>query len=80
MRRHEVDFEVGEVRVRQVHLDLDRRDHGGTRDADRGVGIAVVTHDKDMHGKTTTVFHKFYYEPTYEKGGNGYETCIKQGL
>ena len=47
---------------------------------DRGVGIAVVTHDKDMHGKTTTVFHKFYYEPTYEKGGNGYETCIKQGL
>jgi hypothetical protein len=43
---------------------------------DRGVGIAVVSHDKDEQGKTKTVFHKFYYEPTFDGGGNGYETCV----
>lgn len=46
---------------------------------DRGVGIAVVTHDKDPKGKVTTMFHKFYYEPAYQGGGNGSETCVKQG-
>lgn len=45
---------------------------------DNGVGIAVITHDKDTSGKVTTVLHKFYYEPTYEGGGNGSETCVKQ--
>lgn len=45
---------------------------------DQGVGIAVITHDKDQTGKVTTVLHKFYYEPTFEGGGNGYETCVKQ--
>jgi len=45
---------------------------------DRGVGIATVTHDKDTSGKVTTAFHKFYYEPAYQGGGNGSETCIKQ--
>lgn len=44
---------------------------------DRGVGIAVVTHDKDIHGKTVTQFHKFYYEPNYQGGGHGSETCKK---
>lgn len=39
---------------------------------DRGVGIAVVTHEK---GKT--VFNKFYYEPAFQGGGNGTETCEK---
>ncbi len=45
---------------------------------DRGVGIATITHDADQHGNITTVLHKFYYEPTYEGGGNGLETCVKQ--
>lgn len=45
---------------------------------DRGVGIAVVTHDKDVKGNVTTAFHKFYYEPAYQGGGNGSETCVKQ--
>lgn len=45
---------------------------------DHGVGIAVVTHDRDIDGKVTTAFHKFYYEPAYQGGGNGSETCVKQ--
>lgn len=45
--------------------------------SDRGVGVAVVTHDKDVNGKAHTVFHKFYYEPNYQGGGNGSETCVK---
>ena len=45
---------------------------------DRGVGIAMITHDRDQHNNVTTVLHKFYYEPTYEGGGNGSETCVKQ--
>lgn len=45
---------------------------------DHGVGIAVITHDKDSTNKATTVLHKFYYEPTYKGGGNGSETCVKQ--
>ncbi|MDP3561806.1 MAG: hypothetical protein Q8R83_06490 [Legionellaceae bacterium] len=45
--------------------------------SDQGVGIAVVTHDKNMVGKATTVFHKFYYEPKYKGGNNGTETCVK---
>jgi hypothetical protein len=48
-----------------------------TMKTDRGVGIASVTHDKNSQGKATTVFHKFYYEPDYEGGGNGSETCVK---
>lgn len=43
---------------------------------DRGVGIAVVTHDRDSAGKVHTVLHKFYYEPTYQGGGNGSEVCV----
>lgn len=45
--------------------------------SDRGVGIAMVTHDKNTDGKATTVFHKFYYEPKYKGGNNGTETCVK---
>lgn len=45
---------------------------------DQGIGIAVVTHDKNAQGKVTTAFHKFYYEPKYQGGGNGYETCLKE--
>lgn len=46
---------------------------------DRGVGIAVITHDRDANNQVTTVLHKFYYEPTYQGGGNGSETCVKMG-
>ncbi len=46
---------------------------------DRGVGIAVITHDRDANNQVTTVLHKFYYEPTYQGGGNGSETCVKKG-
>ena len=45
---------------------------------DQGVGIASITHDLDQVGHATTVLHKFYYEPTYQGGGNGSETCVKQ--
>lgn len=45
---------------------------------DQGVGIAAITHDRNEKGEVNTVLHKFYYEPTYEHGGNGSETCIKQ--
>lgn len=48
------------------------------KSTDRGVGIATITHDRDQAGHVTTVFHKFYYEPTYQGGGNGSETCVKQ--
>lgn len=44
---------------------------------DRGVGLAVVSHDKDSKGNSTTSYHKFYYAPAWNKvGGNGYETCV----
>lgn len=45
---------------------------------DNGVGLATVTHDKDINGKISTVFHKFYYQPDYKGGGNGSETCVKK--
>ena len=45
--------------------------------SDHGIGIAVVTHDKNIEGKATTIFHKFYYEPKYKGGNNGTETCVK---
>lgn len=45
---------------------------------DHGVGIATVTHDLNEKGEAKTVLHKFYYEPYYENGGHGSETCIKQ--
>lgn len=45
---------------------------------DRGVGIAVITHDRDANNQVITVLHKFYYEPTYQGGGNGSETCVKE--
>lgn len=48
------------------------------KSSDRGVGIAAITHDRDQQGLAHTVLHKFYYEPTYQGGGNGSETCIKQ--
>lgn len=49
-----------------------------TKFTDRGVGIATITHDRDQLGHVTTILHKFYYEPTYQGGGNGSETCVKQ--
>ena len=49
-----------------------------TASSDRGVGIATITHNADQHNKITTVLNKFYYEPSYQGGGNGLETCIKQ--
>lgn len=45
---------------------------------DRGVGIATITHDMDKDKHVITELHKFYYEPDYQGGGNGYETCVKQ--
>lgn len=52
---------------------------GADKDAqtDRGVGIATITHDMDKDKHMITELHKFYYEPTYQDGGNGYETCVK---
>ncbi|VVN69305.1 hypothetical protein [Pseudomonas fluorescens] len=53
---------------------------------DRGVGMALITHDQDTNGKYTTTLHKSYYLPDYERnakdgrgaGGRGTETCVKQ--
>jgi hypothetical protein len=53
---------------------------------DRGVGMALITHDQDSNGKYTTTLHKSYYLPDYERkakdgrgaGGRGTETCVKQ--
>ena len=46
--------------------------------SDHGVSIGFVTHDKNNSGQVQTQIHKFYYEPEYEGGGNGSETCVKQ--
>lgn len=67
---------VGEIAASGNTLALYFEDTGMA--SDRGVGIAVLTHDKDANGKVTTAFHKFYYEPNYEGGGNGVDTCVKQ--
>jgi hypothetical protein len=48
------------------------------KQTDSGVGIATVSHDLNANGKASTVIHKFYYEPTYQGGGNGSETCVKK--
>lgn len=53
---------------------------------DRGVGIAVITHDQDSLGQYTTTLHKYYYLPDYMRdsqdgygpGGRGTEVCIKK--
>ncbi|HEX8594409.1 MAG TPA: hypothetical protein VF682_14190 [Pseudomonas sp.] len=53
---------------------------------DRGVGVAVITHDQDANGKYTTTLHKTYYVPDYMRdskeghgsGGRGVEVCTKQ--
>ena len=44
---------------------------------DRGVGIAVISHDQDSKGQYTTTLHKSYYLPDYMGGGRGTETCVK---
>lgn len=52
---------------------------------DRGVGMALITHDQDINGKYTTTLHKSYYLPDYKRsakdsrgvGGRGTETCVK---
>lgn len=69
---------VGEAAASGNSLAIYFENTSPTMTTDRGVGIATVSHDADSHGKTTTVFHKFYYQPTYQKGGNGYDTCVKQ--
>lgn len=69
---------TGEAAANGNHLAIYFENTDPKMKTDRGVGIAIVTHDKDPKGKITTVFHKFYYEPEYQKGGNGYETCTKQ--
>lgn len=67
---------VGEIAASGNTLALYFEDTGMA--SDRGVGVAVLTHDKDANGKVTTAFHKFYYEPNYEGGGNGTDACVKQ--
>ena len=69
---------VGEVAASGNNAAVYFQNTNPSRPTDRGVGIAVITHDKDTSGKITTVLHKFYYEPAYEGGGNGSETCVKQ--
>ena len=44
---------------------------------DRGVGMAVVSHDQNSKGQYTTTLHKSYYLPDYMGGGRGTETCVK---
>jgi len=52
---------------------------------DRGVGMALISHDQDMNGKYTTTLHKSYYLPDYMRtpkegraaGGRGTEVCVK---
>lgn len=52
---------------------------------DRGVGMALITHDQDAEGKFMTTLHKSYYLPDYMRtskegkgaGGRGTEVCTK---
>ncbi|MCQ3031775.1 hypothetical protein NLO88_14010 [Pseudomonas syringae] len=52
---------------------------------DRGVGMALITHDQDAEGKFITTLHKSYYLPDYMRtskegkgaGGRGTEVCTK---
>lgn len=52
---------------------------------DRGVGMALITHDQDAEGKWVTTLHKSYYLPDYMRnskegngvGGRGTEVCTK---
>ncbi|MBC3950529.1 hypothetical protein [Pseudomonas folii] len=52
---------------------------------DRGVGMALITHDQDAAGRFTTTLHKSYYLPDYMRtskegkgaGGRGTEVCTK---
>lgn len=69
---------VGEVAAHGNELAIYFKNTEASKSDDQGVGIAVVTHDKDTQGRITTSFHKFYYEPNYQGGGNGFEMCIKQ--
>lgn len=53
---------------------------------DRGVGMALVSHDQDANGAYTTTLHKSYYLPYYMRtakegrstGGHGTEVCVKK--
>ena len=69
---------IGEAAASGNSLAIYFENTAASKPTDRGVGIATVTHDKDPQGKVTTAFHKFYYEPAYQTGGNGSMTCVKQ--
>jgi len=43
-----------------------------SRSRDYGTGIATVS--RNRKGKLT--FHKFYYEPEFKGGNNGFEDCV----
>ncbi|MCI8212047.1 hypothetical protein AUC61_21160 [Pseudomonas sp. S25] len=52
---------------------------------DRGVGLALISHDQDSGGNYITTLHKSYYLPDYMRtskegkgpGGRGTEVCTK---
>lgn len=69
---------AGEAAANGNNLAIYFENTNSSKKTDRGVGIAVVSHDKDEQGTTQTVFHKFYYEPDFDGGGNGYETCVRK--
>lgn len=69
---------AGEAAANGNHLAIYFKNTSAAKADDQGVGIAVVSHDKNAKGDVVTAFHKFYYEPHYQGGGNGFETCIKQ--
>lgn len=69
---------TGEAAASGNHLAIYFKSISTATTHDEGVGIAAVTHSKDKQGKVTTIFEKFYYEPDYQGGGNGFETCIKK--
>lgn len=67
----------GEAAARGNNLAIYFENTTPSASTDRGVGIARVFQTKNSAGKTMTRFQKFYYEPDYEGGGNGTETCVK---
>ena len=69
---------TGEAAVSGTHMAIYFENTSPSAKDDRGVGIAKITQKKDANGKITTTFHKFYYEPAYQGGNNGYETCVKR--
>ncbi len=68
---------IGEAAAEKDYLAVYFQNTSSSMKTDRGVGIAKVTREKNAQGKIKTVFNKFYYEPHYEGGGNGTETCEK---